>query len=145
MAVYVLSQTGGLISATEAGDSITTQSPALAGATILGKGGNDTITTLGLDNKSAVGYQVKGGAGADSITIVSGTFSAGEITVFGGAGNDSIDITGGKAASVKSQGGADSVSAEGATITTRQSVQATIRFSSPALSPTSVWAVVPTS
>jgi len=118
MAVYVLSNTGGLISAGEAGDSITTQSPALGGATILGNGGNDTITTLATNNASAAGYQVKGGAGADSISIASGVFSAGEITVFGGAGNDSIDITGGKAASLKTQGGADIVSADGATITT---------------------------
>ena len=64
------------------------------------------------------GYVVKGGAGADSISIASGTFSAGEMTVYGGAGNDSIDITGGKAAELKTQGGADVVSADGSTITT---------------------------
>ena len=118
MAVYVLSNTGGLISAGDVADSITTQSPALGAATILGNGGNDTITTLATDNASAAGYQVKGGAGADSISIASGTFSAGEITVYGGAGNDSIDITGGKAAELKTQAGADVVSAEGTTITT---------------------------
>ena len=117
MGVFVLSNTGGLISATEIGDTITTQSPALGGATILGNGGNDTITTLATNNASAVGYQAKGGAGADSITIASGTFSAGEITVLGGAGNDSIDMTGGNAASVKGGAGTDSLSAEGTTIT----------------------------
>ena len=118
MAVYVLSNTGGLISAGDVADSITTQSPALGAATILGNGGNDTITTLATDNASAAGYQVKGGAGATPFPLlpVPSVLVKSPFTVVRAMTPSTSPAV--KPQSLKTQAGADVVSAEGTTITT---------------------------
>ena len=114
MAVYVLSNTGGLISAGDVADSITTQSPALGAATILGNGGNDTITTSPLITQVQLAIRSR-------VALVLTPFPllpVPSVLVKPPFTWCRLHRHHRRAAELKTQAGADVVSAEGTTITT---------------------------
>ena len=113
MTTYTVTDTGKLLSATSDADSIYVQSAAAAGSTLLGNGGNDTIRLAeALNNTSASAISIHGGAGDDTIYVLSANFSAGGgMSILGGGGADTINIAGsGALASVKAGEDNDSIS-----------------------------------
>ena len=112
MTTYTVTNTAGRLSASSDADSIYVQSAAAKGSTILGNAGNDTIRFAeAISDVSAAAPSIHGGAGADSIYVLSAGYSAGGgISVLGGGGADTITIAGsGALASLKAGEDADSV------------------------------------
>jgi hypothetical protein len=84
MANVKIVATGSVYTGSSDGDSIQFLSGALPGSTILGEGGSDTISLTEPLATTTAGYFAKGGDGADSIHVVSGTYKASAApTIFG--------------------------------------------------------------
>ena len=118
MATFFIDDTGVVNTASTGADSIYIQSAAVKGSEILGLAGNDTINLLEgvATNNSAVGLNVKGGDGGDSISISAlASFSAGQHTIIGGGGADTITMTGTTLDVLKGNAGNDSVLVSGGT------------------------------
>jgi hypothetical protein len=118
MANVKIVATGSVYTGSSDGDSIQFLSAALPGSTILGEGGSDTIALTELLAVTTAGFLAKGGEGADSIHVVSGSYKASAApSIFGNAGNDTINLLGGQAQILKTQDGNDVVLIGGATTT----------------------------
>jgi hypothetical protein len=109
MANVKIVATGLTYTGTSDADSIQFLSGALQGSTILGVGGNDTINlTESFVGATKNGYLADAGEGDDSIFVNSATFkaSAGP-TLKGGSGADTISLSGGTIQILNGQDGAD--------------------------------------
>ena len=116
MPTYTVDTAGATLSATSGADSVFIQTGAIGATSVFGLAGADTITIEGgVNNASAVGAYLHGGADADQFNLKSATFSAGNGTVIAGGGADTLILSGGSNLSVLKTGdGADSIRAVGA-------------------------------
>ena len=116
MPTYTIDSAGSTLSATSGADSVFIQTGALGATSIYGLGGSDTISIEGgVNNASAVGAYLHGGADADLFNLKSASFSAGNSTVIGGGGADTVILSGASGLSeLKLGADADSVRGVGA-------------------------------
>ena len=91
MASYIV-DTAQVLSASSGADSVLVQTAGAGNSTVYGLAGNDTITLNATTNASALGTEIRGADGADSIYIDSASFSAGGPKVYAGAGADTVTL-----------------------------------------------------
>ena len=91
MASYIV-DTAQVLSASSGADSVWVQTAGAGNSTVYGLAGNDTITLNATTNASALGTEIRGADGADSIYIDSASFSAGGPKVYAGAGADTVTL-----------------------------------------------------
>ena len=116
MPTYTIDSAGSTQSATSGADSVFIQSGSLGATSIYGLGGADTITVEGgVNNASAIGAYLHGGADAELFNLKSASFSAGAGTLMGGGGADTVILSGASNLNTLKLGeGADSVRGVGA-------------------------------
>jgi len=114
MASFIV-DTSQVLSATSGADSVWVQSAGAGSSTVYGLAGNDTITMEGVNNASSLGTVLRVGAGNDTLTIQSATYSAGNIAVYAGPGADTITVSGGTVSILNTNEDSDLVIATGGT------------------------------